>query len=130
MFDGSLEYLFMALPGDLVEKHSGDFHLGIKLDATENLSCRRTRDLGCIHDEDDRGPEKLGQLGSGKAAPDVNAVVETPVAFNQADVTGIRTLHKGAEHLFGRHEKRVQIVAGLIGQPLPASLNRYNPALS
>ena len=130
VLDCSPQNRFMAFSGDLIEKHPGDSDLGVELETSQDLRRCRACDFGCIHDENDRCPEEFGQFRSGKTAPDIDPVIQTAIAFYQTAITSMRALNEGAEHLFSRHQKRVQIVTGLLGcHGQPACIDIIRPFL-
>ena len=91
------------------------FTSGSRLFASQDQCRRGPRHLRGVQHQDHRRSEEFCQFSSGKASSGIHPVVQTAIAFDEAQVTAAGPQHKRPKHGLGFHEKRIQIVAGLPG---------------
>jgi hypothetical protein len=86
------------------------------LEAAQDHGSHGAGTLGAVYGKNDRGFKELGQFRRAGAPLKVDSIVETPISFDNCEVTRPGAACKGKENLIGGHQEGVQIMTGLAGR--------------
>ncbi len=116
MLDHGTQLGLMATTAQLIEDDTGDFYRGIESLVTKDQWCNAPSHATGIEDQDHRCAGECCQRRIAVTAVQVEAVIQTLVALDQADVGIQRVLAHGGQDLLVGHAVEIQIVTGAAGR--------------
>ena len=111
MLDHGAQFGFMPGSAQLVENNPGDPDLGIEGLIAQDQGGDAARHSARINDEHNRGFQQARQGGVAVTAVEVQAVIQSLVALDQADVGVAGMDGEGIQDLIPSHQIEVQVMA-------------------
>ena len=112
MLDHRAQLGFMAAAAEVVEDDAGDANVAVECLITKNQRGHPARHAARVDHQHHRRAEQLGERRVAVAAVEIEAVVQTLVAFDQADARAGRGMRELLHDLVAPHHVEIEVVAG------------------
>ena len=115
MFDHGAQFGFVTRAAELIQNYAGDADIAIECLVAEDQRGDAACHAAGVDDQHHRRGQQVGERGVGVRAIEIETVVQSFVAFDEADIRARRACSEGAQDFIAPHEEEVEVVAVAAG---------------